>query len=242
MPQFKKSMALYLCQLLVYLLQKSYRYRVLNFEFRQKAETMHPKGSLCIASWHQNCFAGILAHAHQGFTILVSRSFDGELVSQAAKKLGVDSVRGSSSRGGQEALEELILKTHGGLKSAITVDGPKGPAYTVKSGILRLSAECTTPILPMLAIADRYWTLSRSWDRFRLPKPFAKVYVIYGEAYSVSREELASESERLKLELRDRLHHLESYLPQAMPVQFSQRLQKERESLGAQAPKAHSSI
>ncbi|MFW7380767.1 MAG: lysophospholipid acyltransferase family protein [Oligoflexus sp.] len=227
----KRRLTLWLSQFLVTLFHWTYRYRVVNPQFHATAEAMHPNGSLCIASWHQNCFAGILGHAKKGFTILVSRSFDGEIISHVANKIGVASVRGSSSKGGQEALQELIKRTPDGLKSAITVDGPRGPAYQVKSGILRLAAETGAAILPTMAIGDRYWTLSRSWDRFRLPKPFAKVFVVYGEPFQVSKEELASDSEGLKQKVQQSLHELEKYLPQKLSTETFQRVQQERESL-----------
>ncbi len=139
--------------MLCVILHKSYRYRFFNVDNRQEAEIVHAKKSFVIASWHQNCFAGILAHAGQGFALLVSRSLDGEIVSRLAKAIGLQTVRGSSKKGGQEALDVLIERTHGGLKSAFTVDGPKGPIFEIKRGVFVLAAETGAPILPMAAIS-----------------------------------------------------------------------------------------
>ena len=202
----KKRLILLVSQCLCYVLHLSYRYRIVHSENRQQAEGMHPKQAFAIASWHQNCFAGILSHAGQGLALLVSRSFDGEIVSGIAGMLGLRTVRGSSRKGGREALEVLIERTKKeGMRSALTVDGPKGPLYEVKRGIFQLSAQAGIPILPLLTIGDRYWVLHRSWDKFRIPKPFARVTIVYGIPFIVSPEEYADRlpelTQRLKMEL-----------------------------------------
>ncbi len=205
----KKSFLLTLSTMLCVILHKSYRYRFFNIDNRQEAEIVHAKKSFVIASWHQNCFAGILAHAGQGFALLVSRSLDGEIVSRLAKAIGLQTVRGSSKKGGQEALDVLIERTHGGLRSAFTVDGPKGPIFEIKRGVFVLAAETGAPILPMAAIGARYWTLHKSWDKFRIPKPFTKVSVLYGKPIHVTADELLNNYEELKARLTKELVTLE---------------------------------
>lgn len=186
----------------------SYRYRIYNREHRERAEGMQSKKAFAIASWHQNCFAGILAHSHQGIALLVSKSFDGEIVSRVARCLGLVTVRGSSKKGGNEALNVLIERTKEGLRSAITIDGPKGPIFQVKRGIFVLSAETGAPILPLLTVGRSYWTL-RSWDLFRIPKPFSEVSVIYGKPFKVTRDEVENSLDELKERLALEMHELE---------------------------------
>ncbi|RYZ52577.1 MAG: DUF374 domain-containing protein, partial [Proteobacteria bacterium] len=157
--QVKKSLVLKLSTWICLLLHKSYRYRFYNTNNRDEAETIHDKRAFVIASWHQNCFAGILAHAHQGIALLVSRSLDGEIVGRLANSIGLKAIRGSSRKGGREALEQMVEQTHHGLRSAITVDGPKGPIFEIKRGVFCISAETGAPILPMIAVGARYWTL-----------------------------------------------------------------------------------
>ena len=169
---------------------------------------MHGAGGYAIASWHQNCFAGILSHSGKPLNLLVSRSFDGELIAYVARKLGLGSARGSSSRGGKEALSELFRIVEGGEGAAITVDGPRGPAHQVKNGILALSSKTGVAILPLASIANRYWTL-RSWDRFRLPKPFAKVLVYYGDPYVLPKELSEDSFEMHRNRLEDELTQLD---------------------------------
>ena len=142
-------------------------------------------------------------------TLLVSPSFDGELITRSAAKIGMKAIRGSSSRGGKKALDLLIEKTHDGLVSAITVDGPKGPAYLPKRGIFHLAAQTGAPIVPLMAIGESYWTAHKSWDRLRLPKPFSKVYVFWGKPMSISMEDYKHRLDELSHELKDRIHGLE---------------------------------
>ncbi|RYZ82382.1 MAG: DUF374 domain-containing protein, partial [Proteobacteria bacterium] len=127
--------------MLCILLHKTYRYRFYNVDNRIEAEDVHAKKAFVIASWHQNCFAGILAHAGQGIALLVSRSLDGEIVSRLAHAIGLKAIRGSSKKGGREALAILVDQTHNGLRSAITIDGPKGPIFEIKRGVFCISAE-----------------------------------------------------------------------------------------------------
>lgn len=191
------------------LFHRSYRYRFYNAENRREAERAHSKKSFVIASWHQNCFAGILAHAGQGIALLASRSTDGEIVSRLAKSIGLKAVRGSSKKGGQEALEVLIQKTHEGQSSAFTIDGPKGPIFQIKRGVFTLAAETGAPILPMIAVGARYWVLSKSWDKFRIPKPFTRVSVLYGKPLYVTESEVFEGLELLRSRLTAELVTLE---------------------------------
>lgn len=205
MNQFQRRLILALSRILCLALHGTYRYRVINPQARAQAEALYAHRAFAIACWHQNCFAGILSHAKQNIALLISRSFDGAVISAVAKSLGHDPVRGSSRKGGREALEELIIRMPRGQLAAFTVDGPKGPIHQVKRGVLELSAKTGAPVLPMLAIADRFWTFHKSWDKFRVPKPFARVSVLYGQPFVVSdiEHKLESYQTRLKLELEE---------------------------------------
>ena len=125
---------------LLWLFHKSYRYERVqeqNFIMTRK----HSKhGNYAIASWHNNCLAGILSHAKHKICLMVSRSFDGEFVAFMAKRLGMSSVRGSSSRGGRQALSKLTSEVASGWAAGFTVDGPRGPFKKVKAGAAVLAA------------------------------------------------------------------------------------------------------
>lgn len=185
---WKLTLSCWLVYLLVRALAATYRVRVFGSEHREKAARHHAHGSFCLALWHEHLFAGIVAHAGQSFAPLASLSSDGEIVTFVMDRLGFKTVRGSSSRRGEEARDELVEITERGWFTAITVDGPKGPRHRVKGGIIDVARRTGVAALPMVALADRAWVLSRSWDQFKIPKPFARIAVHYGAPVFVPAE------------------------------------------------------
>ena len=115
-----------------------------------------------------------------GIKVLVSRHADGEYITQVIERLGFTTVRGSTTRGGAKALLTMIKDSAEGTAIAITPDGPKGPRFTVQPGIIYLSQKTGVPIIPTSLGLTSYWELP-SWDKFRIPKPFSKAALIYGE-------------------------------------------------------------
>ena len=163
------------------------RYKKVGAEHRQKADPTG-KGPIALAAWHQNTILSLTAHGKDRFCVMISSSVDGEMIAKVTNWFGMATARGSSSIGGKAALGEMVDRAHNGGRVAFTVDGPKGPAKEVKNGIITLAAQTGVPILPSLPIADRYWRLSKTWDQFRIPKPFAKVRVIYGPPLFVPKD------------------------------------------------------
>jgi lysophospholipid acyltransferase (LPLAT)-like uncharacterized protein len=119
--------------------------------------------------------------------VLASRSRDGELVARWVARFGLTVVRGSSSRGGAEALRALAAAVRAGQDVAVVPDGPLGPRERVQAGIVVLAASTGAPIVP-LAFAARPARRLASWDRFLVPLPFARAAVVFGTAATVSRE------------------------------------------------------
>lgn len=111
---------------------------------------------------------------------LVSRSKDGELAATMIRHFGFCSVRGSSSKGGVSAIFEAIKYMHGGRDIVITVDGPKGPRFSVKPGAVYLAVKGRFFLIPVVSCVDKYIRL-KSWDGFLFPKPFSCLKVFLGE-------------------------------------------------------------
>jgi lysophospholipid acyltransferase (LPLAT)-like uncharacterized protein len=109
-------------------------------------------------------------------SILTSPSRDGALLSAFMANFGMRSVRGSSSRGGVKALLLLRAQLKEGIDVAITPDGPRGPVYEPSPGLLRLAVKTGIPVMAIRVDYERYWEV-RSWDKFRIPKPFSRVNV-----------------------------------------------------------------
>jgi hypothetical protein len=98
-------------------------------------------------------------------TVLISQSRDGEIIARALQELGVSSVRGSPNRRGVKGALEFISAGKSGQRLAYTVDGPRGPRYQVKSGIIRLASMSGLPIIPFVCRARNSWWMP-TWDKF----------------------------------------------------------------------------
>ena len=137
------------------------------------------------ALWHGHLLPLLWHHRGQGVLVLISEHRDGEMVARAAESLGYGLIRGSTTRGADRALISLVRELKSGHEVAITPDGPRGPAETFAPGALVAAQRSDSFILPVAASADRAWRL-RSWDRFMIPKPFARVTVAYTTPTKVS--------------------------------------------------------
>lgn len=132
-------------------------------------------GPVVFAFWHRTLLVCAHRFRNKGIAILISPSFDGELIARTVERLGFYPVRGSSSRGGAAGLRNMAQAYAKGHRCAITADGPRGPNMVAKPGVVQL-AELTgaTWIGVYYALPNRAWQF-RSWDRFLIPKPFSNV-------------------------------------------------------------------
>jgi lysophospholipid acyltransferase (LPLAT)-like uncharacterized protein len=126
------------------------------------------------AFWHRCLLAGAWRFRRYGLTILISRSFDGELIARTVERLGFVAVRGSSSRDGTVGLRSLHRAYLAGNYCAITADGPRGPALVAKPGVVHLAQLLDTSVSTCYIHPHSAWQL-RSWDGFLIPKPFSRV-------------------------------------------------------------------
>ncbi len=129
-------------------------------------------------------FLPVYLHRHQGIKPLISLSQDGELASQIVSLLGYKPIRGSSSRGGKQALAEMCKELENKAELAIIPDGPRGPNRVLKPGCIYLAQKTGAYLVPISYSCSRKIVL-KSWDRFLLFSPFSKCVVIYGEPIKV---------------------------------------------------------
>ncbi len=170
-----------------------------------------------LATWHQNLLAGILAQNKNPHIAIASRSKDAEPVAYALKKMGHQVARGSSKRdgrdkGGKEAKDMMVELLKTGLPGAVTIDGPKGPAKEVKPGIIVMAKYSGAVIVPYTTVADNYWSFN-SWDKFRFPKPFAKIICHYGEPITVNEN---SDFSKIKVQIKNALDMNEQKIPELL--------------------------
>ncbi|MFN9333646.1 MAG: lysophospholipid acyltransferase family protein [Planctomycetota bacterium] len=139
-------------------------------------------GPALLTLWHGRMLAAMPLRGHRGrsITVLVSPSDDGGLARLALRRFGYRIVRGSLSRGGARALRELAAALADGGPIVLTPDGPRGPRHALNAGVAWLARATGAPIVPVAVAVDRAWRL-RSWDRFVIPKPFARLLVVHGD-------------------------------------------------------------
>jgi lysophospholipid acyltransferase (LPLAT)-like uncharacterized protein len=133
---------------------------------------------------------------------LISASRDGDLLADAIKRFDFDVVRGSSSRLGASAILQLTGVLASGRDVVITPDGPRGPAYELGPGIIFLAQKSGAAVVPVNMEYSSCWRL-KSWDRFILPRPFAKIRVIIGQSHHVRSTNTADDFEAERLRLQD---------------------------------------
>lgn len=158
--------------------------RVERLHFERYLELRARGVPILFSLWHGRMFLPIQAHRHQGIVTMASQSEDGEIIARWLEKNGYRVVRGSTSRGGGEALRQMVRQVRSGRHAALTVDGPKGPPRVVQPGVLQLARLTGAWILPITysSVRPRFF---QSWDRYLLPKPFSRNVVAYGEPFPV---------------------------------------------------------
>ncbi len=148
-------------------------------EARHWNAAMEAPGGLITGFWHETLALALWVYRNTGYHTLTSYSYDGELAARAAAHFCLHAVRGSTSRGGMKALKSLERVLRAGQVIGVTFDGPKGPRREAKPGAAILAARSGLPIVPSALTARPCWRL-RSWDRFIIPKPGARILCRYG--------------------------------------------------------------
>lgn len=177
-------------------------------------------GAEIFCFWHQCVLPCMVYYRRTRATILISRSFDGELIARTLKLFTFQVVRGSSSRGAREGLLGLKGVLENGRPAIFTADGPRGPIYKTKMGPVKLASMTGARIGAFHLEPAHAWVM-KSWDRFLLPKPFTRIVVSWARWTHVAidlpdseleqkREELNQAIERARLQA---LAHLEKADP-----------------------------
>jgi lysophospholipid acyltransferase (LPLAT)-like uncharacterized protein len=181
----------------------TYRLEVQNED--EWLDYLHNNGRIILCAHHQQFFPTIrYFQKYKKYKpgLMISRSNDGEFISGVANRSGWTTVRGSSSRGGAEALKGMIDHLTEHRLAGHVIDGPRGPFGVVKPGIIKLAHATGAAIVPLYTRANRAWYF-RSWDKFFLPKPFSKVLLRFGEKVEFAPTESTEEFEKQRKTLED---------------------------------------
>ena len=135
-----------------------------------------------VAVWHGELLPICWLLRGTGMSTMISEHSDGEIIARITERWGYRLVRGSTSQGAGRALLGMIRDLEAGREFVITPDGPRGPAGEAQAGALLASQRAGAPIIPLRAECESAWYLN-GWDRFMIPKPFARVVMRYGEPW-----------------------------------------------------------
>jgi len=190
--------------LLIMTLGRTWRFEVIAEDGVTPAFHGFTPGREIYCFWHQCVLPCAFYFRSTHATILISQSFDGELITRTLELFGFRAVRGSSSRGGREGLLALRRVLDARTPAIFTADGPRGPIYKSKMGPLKLAQLTQAPIGCFHLLPERSWIM-RSWDRFLVPKPFTKIAVSWGRWTEVSEAASAEELEARREQLDEAL-------------------------------------
>ena len=170
------------------------------------------QGGNIFAFWHSRLFYLVYYYVKtvkkRKVSILVSMSKDGDYGVALVRKLKQDAVRGSTSRGGRRAIRKLAERVAAGNNLAITPDGPRGPAFKVNEGVIKLAQLTGAKIIPVSYQATRKRKL-KSWDEFIVVKPFGRVHVAFAEPMEIPKDAGPDGIAEYRLELENTLLELD---------------------------------
>jgi len=189
---------------LLWIFGRTWRFEVIAEEgvtpvlFGQKA------GPEVYCFWHQCVLPCTVYFRKSNAVILISQSFDGELITRILKMFGFDAVRGSSSRSAREGLLGLKHVVETGRTAIFTADGPRGPIFQTKMGPIKLAQTTGAPIGAFHLQPEKAWVMN-SWDRFLIPKPFTRIVVSWAQWTRVPTDLAPEQFETKRQELNDAL-------------------------------------
>lgn len=173
--------------------------------FTNKKTFHHPKldgeEAFVFVAWHGDLLGQPFNYSQKRpngtVKTMISKNKDGEIISKVYSLLGIQSIRGSSSKGAAKALISTIKEIKLGSDVALTPDGPRGPRYSVADGVVAIAQKSNAKVIVLNTVPSSYWQFN-SWDKFILPKPFGKIDFYMSEPYDVSDLEFDEAKELIK--------------------------------------------
>jgi lysophospholipid acyltransferase (LPLAT)-like uncharacterized protein len=193
-------------------LSKTWRYEVIAEEGAIPVLFGEKASPAIFCFWHQCLLPSVPFYRKSGAVVMISGSFDGEIIARTSALFGYGTARGSSSRDAQRAFVAVLRCIKAGRPAIFTADGPRGPIYQSKMGPIKLAQMTGAPIASFHQEPERAWGL-HSWDRFFIPKPFTRVVVSWArpvhvptdlaaDGFEPKRQELDAALERARLNAR----------------------------------------
>ncbi len=183
----------------ILLLDKTVKYKLINYN-----QDISP---VIYAVWHGLQYTFLAIPNRKNLSILISKSNDGEFISRALMQRGFSIIRGSHGRGGAEAVRKILKETKKGRCIAYNIDGPRGPAFVAKEGIVKVAQMAKIPIVPVSSDISPCIRIN-SWDKYQTPLLFSKGVTVFGEPINVPKNASEEEMEQCRLKVENDLFAL----------------------------------
>ncbi|MGC0372145.1 MAG: hypothetical protein DGJ47_000850 [Rickettsiaceae bacterium] len=186
--QFIQNIATYIIRYYLILVYKTSTWKIIwqDDNLEQKINDMGPS---LITFWHNRLAFGLHVFGdYRNIQALTSLHRDGQIITNVIQAMGHKVIQGSTNKKPLGAIKSILKCVRENGKIIITPDGPRGPIYQVNSAVTKISYKYDVPIIPMSCASDKYFELD-SWDKMILPKPFSKIYVIFGKILTLSGDE-----------------------------------------------------
>lgn len=177
-------------------------------EHEEKFEAL--EGGKILCGWHGRSSIAGAKYRGRGFWVIISLSKDGEIQNHIFKRLGFQTIRGSTGRGGERALVESIRILKQGGTMAITPDGPRGPSGVVQGGVMTMAKKSGCALVPVGISARPRILLKKAWDRHMIPLPFGQSLMVFGDPYFVPKDATEDEVEAIRIRLQTDMTNLET--------------------------------
>lgn len=202
------------------------RVEILNRDVFERFARDPASGNIVAGAWHRNAvFLFYFFRTLGPRGVMISRSKDGDIVANVARRFGYTTMRGSSSRGGAQALQQMIAymkETHEKRLCGTPVDGPRGPARIVKKGMLAVAKESGALFIPIACSGTRVLTFHKAWDKTMIPLPFSKMVIDFGEPFRIAADaddaEMETMRRRAEQMLNDMTDNLDRICGYALPL------------------------
>lgn len=200
------SAASFLFYIMAHMIYRTCRVTVIGKEYED--QYLRENQPTLFVSWHQGLLYYIYHFRNRNGLIMVSQSKDGDLIDRTLRWFGFQSVRGSSSRGGREAMYQMIeqinqTRCSGGL----VADAPRGPFGVAKTGIIKIAQKTGLPLIPVMCWANRK-KLFNSWDKTLLPLPFSHIVFFYAPPIFIPPDADDQKIEKMRQDLTDQLNQM----------------------------------
>jgi lysophospholipid acyltransferase (LPLAT)-like uncharacterized protein len=160
------------------------------------------------AGWHGRTLVPALFFRKKGVWTIISRSRDGNVQNAVFTRLGFNTIRGSTGRGGVKAAAESIRVLKKGATMAFTPDGPRGPSGVVQGGVVLMAKKSGAALVACGVSASHKWHVP-TWDSYMVPWPFARCVLVFGDPIFVSKDASDEEVEAARGKLEAEIHRVQ---------------------------------